>query len=256
VDFPPPTKKVPLLRRLRTRCGSRGRAVPLTGPGAISSGRLKAARHQTAVEMPPVPEASCPLLPGLRAAPGRGGVRQDGPPVPFSPLLAGLKYTDEEASPQSAGRRGRAGAAKAKEVFSECSTEAPSPYSSFVSTASSGMSDVSDMPPSMAALCAAEGSSRSLGEPWFESILSEGLLPAPPPRAAPQDCHQQLPPAAGLRSGSLVEVVGTYPSGEQAIVIGFDPVGDSYQVQLMRNGHLTHRLRSIKCRNVRLLRNP
>jgi len=229
VDFPPPTKKVPLLRRLRTRCGSRGRAVPLTGPGAISSGRLKAARSGPEVQLP------CPLLPGLSTAPGCGGMRQDGFLATASPLLAGLKYAGEE-------------------VFSEASTDVPSPYSSFLSaTSCGGMSDVSDASPVVAARGSAPSSSNSLGNPRFESILSEGLLPAPPPPKALKDLQQQPLPAAALSSGSLIEIVGTYPSGEQAIVTSFDPVGGSYHVQLMRNGHLTHRRRTIKFRNARLL---
>jgi len=35
VDFPPPTKKVQRIRRLRTRCGSRGRGVSSSGLGGI-----------------------------------------------------------------------------------------------------------------------------------------------------------------------------------------------------------------------------
>mmetsp|Transcript_109400 Transcript_109400/g.310245 ORF Transcript_109400/g.310245 Transcript_109400/m.310245 type:complete len:367 (-) Transcript_109400:138-1238(-) len=92
VEFPAPTKKVPRLRRLRTRFGAGGRSV-----------------------------SSSLLLPGLSSVPGSTDQEKDGV---LASLLAGLKPTTTEASPAAPGQEGVRADTRQLEEFSEGSTQA------------------------------------------------------------------------------------------------------------------------------------
>ncbi|CAK0875155.1 unnamed protein product [Prorocentrum cordatum] len=89
-DFPPPTRKLHRLRRLRTRCGSPG-----SGGRGVSTRGLA---------------AGCLLIPGLSRAPG--GASEEAA-LTASPLLAGLKRTGTEASAAVPEQRRRERAPKA-----------------------------------------------------------------------------------------------------------------------------------------------
>jgi hypothetical protein len=79
-------------------------------------------------------------------------------------------------------------------------------------------------------------------------VLAPGLKPA-----LPEDTGAQ-PPVGSPRSGSLIEIVGTYPSGAHAVISAVDLEEGTYTVQMMHNGCRTRRLRTIKYKHARLLR--
>ncbi|CAK0891106.1 unnamed protein product [Prorocentrum cordatum] len=242
VDFPPPTKTVQRLRRLRTRCGSRGRGVSASSLGGIPGMQA----HQ-AEDAPGTPAGSCVLLPGLSCAPDVTG--QETYAILASPLLAGLRRAEAAEAPAETPSQQQvlealreisatAVASPSKKTAwadleddecSECSTHAPGYCSSALS------SDGSD------GRVAKPRSSVGSAQSWPVSMLAGGLMPA-------------LPEDKGARPGSLIEVVGTYPSGTHAVVTAVDREEGTYQIQLMHSGCRTGRSRTIKCKHARLLR--
>jgi len=104
VDFPQPTRKVQRLRRLRTRCGSRGRGVHSSGwiPGGKDAPQATDEPSETATSCPTPTSNSCILLPGLSRtpSPGAGGTLSGTP-------FGGLARASSEASPSDPSDRSR-----------------------------------------------------------------------------------------------------------------------------------------------------
>lgn len=242
VDFPPPTKKVQRLRRLRTRGTSRGRGAPSRSGGGLG------ADADWAGDAPPGTFAGAHmLLPGLSSAPSRAGKDMDA--ILASPLLAGLRRTGTEAkglsecsaTPKASPDKKAAWAdLQDDDGCSECSTQAPGYFSGALS--SDGSSAASD------GLAARRRGSDCSAQPWSGSMLAKGLLAAVPEEKGAQ------PPIGLPRPGSLIEVVGTYPAGVQAVITAVDREEGTYNIQLMHDGCRTRRLKTIKFRHARLLR--
>jgi len=243
VDFPPPTKKVQRLRRLRTRCGSRGRGV---------SGEIPGMEAQQIGDALGTPADSCMLLPGLSSA--QGGADQEADPILASRLLAGLvpAAPGPQESEALGARSTTATASHSKKPAwadlqddcddgrSECSTQAPCYSSGALSSDGSGLS--SD------GLAARRRGSDSPIQLWSGSVLARGLMPVLPEEAGAQ-------PSIGVPTrGSLIEVVGTYPSGAHAVITGVDREEGTYKIQMMHNGCRTRRLMTIRGEHARLLR--
>ncbi|CAK0852780.1 unnamed protein product [Prorocentrum cordatum] len=248
VDFPPPTRKVQRLRRLRTRCGSRGRGVSSSGLSTV----LGTEGHGVA-DAPGAPAVPCVLFPGLSSAP-EGGAGKETDAVLASTLLAGLvpeapdprksEALSECSASASASRSKKAAWADLQDDLnegrSECSTQPPGYSSSTFSSDGSGCST-----DGLAARWRGTGTS---AQPWTGSILAGGLMPE-----LPEEAGAQL--STGLPVlGSLVEVVGTYPSGAHAVIVATDHEEDTYTIQLTHNGCRTRRQRTVRCKHVRLLR--
>jgi hypothetical protein len=247
VDFPPPTKKVQRLRRLRTRCGSRGRGVSSRGFGAIHG-----MEAQRVGDAPGTPTGSCMLLPGLSSAPS--GADQEADVILASHLLAGLVPESPEVRQSE-----RLGASSTKapaphdrkaawadlqddldDVCSECPTQSPGCSSGTISSDGSGWS--SD------GLAARRRGSDSSIQLWSGSMLARGLMPA-----LLEDTGAQ--PSIGLPMlGSLIEVVGTYPSGAHAVITAVSREEDTYKIQMINNGCRTRRLMTIRSKHARVLR--
>lgn len=262
VEFPPPTKKVPSLRRLRTRFGAHGHDAPAPTPRPPAETGDKLAS-----------KLLCPLMPGLSAAPG--GVNKDAAHMIASPLFAGLKREAAcaAASPLLAGLKsagGRARPASARKVqkkgdldeCSECSTDAPSSMSGAVWSSEGGSAP--DLVRGRRAAAAAEhpdcpssgsewpfdggpAADRRCGSPAparrLYSMLADGLVAVPEEDAV----------APGVWPGSIIEVVGAHGYGGRAAVVACNRQEGTYQVQLIQNGHLTRRRRTIKNTHARLL---
>jgi hypothetical protein len=230
VDFPPPTKKVPHLRRLRTRCGSRGRGVSSSQLGAIYGSQL---------EESPAPAGPSPLLAGLLSA--SDGVREDASMM-TSPLFAGLKRVDDVAGSRASGKHNKKAqvpwADLQDDVESECSTFAPSSIDGHLS--SDAYETHSESPH--------DGSPST---PWSRSMLADGLV-AVPEEEEEDDLKHAL---AWAQPGTIIEVVGTYPSGGHAMITEINGEEGTFRIQLMRDGQLTRRRRTIKCKHARLLQN-
>ncbi|CAK0861976.1 unnamed protein product [Prorocentrum cordatum] len=196
VDFPPPTRKVQRLRRLRTRGASRGRGAPRGSAGDLG------AAADWASGAPGTFAGSYMLLPGLSSA--QGGASQDMDAILASPLLAGLRRTAGTGAPTAAAqgqRRERAERPRQREAerlreaattraalprkraawadlqddhldgsCSECSTRAPGSCSGALSSDGSG-----------AASDGLAGRRRGAGgseqQRWSGSMLAQGLLP-------------------------------------------------------------------------------
>jgi hypothetical protein len=179
VDFPPPTKALQRVRRLRTRCGSRGRAA---------RGGIPSMKADHAGDAPGTPAGPCMLLPGLSSAPS--GASKETDAILASPLLAGLTRTNTKAFPaapdwqqlealsessttaKASPLKRTAWADLEDDECSECSTQAPGYCSSTLS--SDGSSWASD------GLVARRRSSGSSAESWSGSMLAQGLMPALP----------------------------------------------------------------------------
>ncbi|CAK0882793.1 unnamed protein product [Prorocentrum cordatum] len=238
-EFPPPTTRVHRLRRLRTRCGSRGRGVSSSG------------------------FASSMVLHGLTRAPSASDQQAA---ILASPLLAGLRPASAEASgallgqrrEQVPGARGGCSTAVApargqKAAWadlqdddldggcSECSTRAPS-HSGTASSDGHGGGAPRDGP------AVGRRGSSGVPQPWTGSLLAQGLMPA-----LLEEQGAQFP-SGFPELGALVEVVGTFPSGGHAVVTAVDREKGTCKVQLMQDGRLTRRVRTIKCKYTRPLR--
>jgi len=228
VDFPPPTKKVPHLRRLRTRCGSRGRGVSSSQLGAIYGGQL---------EEPPSPAGASPLLAGLLCQ----DTCQDASCMMTSPLFAGLKRVADAAGSQVLGEHKKKvqvpWADLQDDVESECSTFALSSIDGHLSSdaASEKHSESSNK--------------RISAQPWSRSMLADGLVAVPEEREEDDAKHA----LAWAQPGSIIEVVGTYPSGGHAVITEVNSEEGTFRIQLMRDGQLTRRRRTIKCKHARLV---
>jgi hypothetical protein len=191
------------------------------------------------------------LLPGLSSAPSGAG--QDMDAILASPLLAGLRRTSTESKQREAKGRSELSATceaspnkkaawadlQDDDGCSECSTQAPGYFSGALS--SDGSSVASD------GLAARRRGSTSSAQPWSGSMLAKGLLAAVPEEKGAQ------PPVGLPRPGSLIEVVGTYPAGVQAVITTVDREEGTYNIQLMQDGSRTRRLKTIKFRHARLL---
>lgn len=269
VDFPRPTKKVPSLRRLRTRGGAHVRDVP-----APTLGPADAAGAETA------PVLLCPLMLGLWAAPGvvsqdaahvmasplLAGLRREAACAIASPLLAGLKSAGGSARPASTSR-GRKKAAWADQrdadASSECSTDVPSSLSGALWSSDGGSAPDQLRRVRLGNAAGEHSDCLSSGSEWHSdggaaadrrcgspvpsrrhcSMLAEGLVAVPEEGA--------LPPDVWL--GSIVEVVGAHGYGGKAVVLAFNRQEGTYQIQLIQNGRLTRRRRTIKDTHARLL---
>jgi hypothetical protein len=98
----------------------------------------------------------------------------------------------------------------------------------------------------------AQGLMRDAGTGMGGMMLAQGLMPALP-EERPGSPILGPPRRGSPVLGSLVEVVGTYPSGAHAVVTAVDRTADTYKVRLMHDGSPTRRLRTIKSRHARLL---
>jgi len=143
-SFPLPTKKVQRLRRLRTRCGSRGRAVSSSGLDAMFGTE---ARQEEAA--PVAPAGPCVLLPGLISAPSDDS--EGTAAILASPLLAGLTGAMGECSARATEPPGKRTAWAdlwdddlVDDGCSECSTQAAGYFSGTLSSASDVSSVSSD----------------------------------------------------------------------------------------------------------------
>ncbi|CAK0813309.1 unnamed protein product, partial [Prorocentrum cordatum] len=234
-------------RRLRTRCGSRWRGTGLAGSGA-------------AWGTPGAAPSRSSLLPGLSGE--EGGV------LLASPLLPGLVRADTEAhsapwhegaawaepwepgplsgrsATTAASPRKKSAWADIQDDFddeaSECSTHSPDCSSGSLS--SDGSCEASD------GQAARRRGPSSLVQPRSGSVLAQGLMPILPE----ETCAR--PPVCSPEPGSLVEVIGTHPSGAHAVVTTVDREEGTYEVQLMSNGRRTRHLKIIKFKHARLLR--
>ena len=166
VDFPPPTRKVQRLRRLRTRHGSRGRGAKTSGLGGgfgMGEGRLG--------DAPGSPAESCARLSWLSSA--LGGTSQEKDAILASPLLAGLTEAPGERSTTSKAKAYWADLQDDHDDgFSDCSTQSPGYLSSALWSDGSGCA--SDDP------AASRLGSGSAEQPWSGSMLARGLMPSLP----------------------------------------------------------------------------
>ena len=170
VDFPPPTRKVQRLRRLRTRHGSRGRGAKTSGLGGgfgMGEGRLG--------DAPGSPAESCARLSWLSSA--LGGTSQEKDAILASPLLAGL--TDAPGERPTASRASLQKKAcwadlqdDPNDGCSDCSTQSPGSLGGALWSDGSGWA--SD------ALAASRRRSGSPDHPWSGSMLAQGLMPSMP----------------------------------------------------------------------------
>lgn len=192
----------------------------------------------------PVHQNSPPLTPGkITRHPGSAAALTPGLQSPMKTLLSGPEFLISDDS--------------------ECSTRRPS-FSSAASSCSSvtkrdkgktSAKGKTGAGSACASPCRGSGSA-----PWGGSFLADVLEAVDHSQKDARVQTTALPPGAiraaaraMARNGGLlepcstVEIVGTYPSGEQAQIISVDQEEARYKVQMLRNG----RIRTIKAENAR-----